>query len=82
MPKLGNCLKIAKSGNVFVKPTLELNLKSMDEILVHGPLPRESRYVCLQKKALDEILDIWKASNKRLEVATNVVFSGSFLVIK
>ncbi|CAL1360977.1 unnamed protein product [Linum trigynum] len=40
MSKLGNCLKMAKSGNVFVKPTLELNLRSMDASQVQRPLPR------------------------------------------
>ncbi|CAL1393114.1 unnamed protein product [Linum trigynum] len=40
MPKLGNYLKMAKSGNVFVKPTLELNSRSTKASRVQRPLPQ------------------------------------------
>ncbi|CAL1369407.1 unnamed protein product [Linum trigynum] len=52
MSKLGNCLKMAKSGKVFVKPTLELNSRSMDEIRVQEPLQHESMYVCLHSQGI------------------------------
>ncbi|CAL1396638.1 unnamed protein product [Linum trigynum] len=40
MPKLGNCLEMAKSGNVFVKAILELNSRSMNASRFQEPLPR------------------------------------------
>ncbi|CAL1369585.1 unnamed protein product [Linum trigynum] len=50
--KLENCQKMVKSGNCFVKPTLELNSRSMDMIRDHRLLQHENRNVYLPREGI------------------------------
>ncbi|CAL1413195.1 unnamed protein product [Linum trigynum] len=48
--KLENCQKMVKSGNCFVKPTLELDSRSMDLIQDQRLPQHETRYVYVQRE--------------------------------
>ncbi|CAL1394800.1 unnamed protein product [Linum trigynum] len=50
--KLENCQKMVKSGNCFVKPTLELNSRSMDLLQVQRLPQHKTRYVYVQMEGI------------------------------
>ncbi|CAL1353524.1 unnamed protein product [Linum trigynum] len=52
--KLENCQKqkIAEAENCFVKPTLELNSRSMDLIQVQRLPQHETKYVYVQREGI------------------------------
>ncbi|CAL1379290.1 unnamed protein product [Linum trigynum] len=50
--KLENCQKMAKAGNCFLKPTLELNSRSMDGSHVKRLPQHETRYVYLPREGI------------------------------
>ncbi|CAI0464940.1 unnamed protein product, partial [Linum tenue] len=50
--KLENCQKMAKAENCFVKPTLELNSRSMDLIRDQRLLQHETRYVYIPREGI------------------------------
>ncbi|CAL1363310.1 unnamed protein product [Linum trigynum] len=50
--KMENCQKMAKAENCFVKPTLELNSRSMELIQVQSLPQNETRYVYVQREGI------------------------------
>ncbi|CAL1394502.1 unnamed protein product [Linum trigynum] len=50
--KLENCQKMTKAENCSVKPTLELNSRSMDGIQVKRLPQHKTRYVCEQREGI------------------------------
>ncbi|CAL1382649.1 unnamed protein product [Linum trigynum] len=75
-------LKMAMVEIWFVKPTLELNSRSMDLIRVQK-LPRhEIGMFFYQGNELDERMEIWKASNGWHDVTTKVVLLEAYFCVK